>query len=67
MFLVADNRNDRDLLIKSYFDAEPAISILLAAADFEWTVRRAILALGKSPTKHIRPVAATRGLELALK
>jgi len=33
---------------------DPAIAIILAAADFEWTVRRAIVALGSHPTKFIR-------------
>jgi len=31
-----------------------AIAVLLSAVDFEWSLRRTILALGTSPTKHIR-------------
>jgi hypothetical protein len=55
MFLVNDTIEQRQSKIRSFAHRnEPVIAILLAAADFEWTVRRAILALGKSPTKVIR-------------
>jgi len=40
------------------------IAVILAAVDFEWTVRRAILALGTSSTKEIRKSLETSwGLE----
>lgn len=51
MFLVDDTLPKRHSKIRSY---EPFVGVILAAVDFEWTVRRAILALGKSPTKQIR-------------
>lgn len=51
MFLIKDTLSTRQEKIKSF---EPFVAIILAAADFEWTVRRGILALGKSPTKLIR-------------
>jgi hypothetical protein len=54
MFLVSDTLESRHKRIRSFLDRESVIAILLAAADFEWTVRRAILALGRSPTKCIR-------------
>ena len=54
MFLVSDKQTDRHEKIRSFLATEPAIAVLLAAIDFEWTVRRAILALGTSPTKDIR-------------
>ena len=53
MFLVKDSLNERQKKIRSFLEKEPVIAVLLAAADFEWTARRAILALGKNPTKDI--------------
>ena len=52
MFLVHDTLEERQEKIASFDD--PFIAVLLAAADFEWTVRRAILALGSSTTKEIK-------------
>lgn len=62
MFLVNDTLAQRQRRIKSY---EPYVAVLLAAADFEWTIRRGILALGVSPTKAIREGVLKRcsGLE----
>jgi hypothetical protein len=54
MFLVSDNQVNRHEKICSFLAKEPIIAVLLAAIDFEWTVRRAILALGRRPTKDIR-------------
>jgi len=51
MFLVHDTFENRQEMIRR---SEPFVAVLLAAADFEWTVRRSILALGCSPTKEIR-------------
>lgn len=54
-FLVGDSQLARHARIKGFLaEGEPVISVILAAADFEWTVRRAILALGKSPNADIR-------------
>ena len=53
MFFVTDTLETRQSKIRSFVKTEPAIAVLLAAMDFEWTVRRAILALGVSPTKAI--------------
>lgn len=62
MFLVNDTLENRQDTIASY---EPFVGVILAAADFEWTVRRAILALGSSPTKEIRKniLGQSSGLE----
>jgi hypothetical protein len=54
MFLISDTLETRQEKIRGFLHSEPVIAVLLAAADFEWTIRRAILALGKNPTKHIR-------------
>jgi len=51
MFLVHDSFENRQEMIRS---TEPFVAVLLAAADFEWTLRRSILALGCKPTKEIR-------------
>ena len=51
MFLVKDSISERHRKIRSM---NPFAGVILAAADFEWTVRRAILALGTQPTKVIR-------------
>lgn len=54
MFLVADTLDSRQKKIRSFLPREPVIAVLLAAADFEWTVRRAVIALGSSSNRHIR-------------
>lgn len=65
MFLVSDTRPLREAKIRSFLPDDPAVAIILAAADFEWTVRRAIVALGGSPTKVIREqiLAGCHGLD----
>jgi hypothetical protein len=54
MFLVNDTIDKRHARIRSYLEKEPVIAVILAAVDFEWTIRRAILSLGTSPTRVIR-------------
>ena len=54
MFFVSDTLESRQIKVRSFLNDEPAIAVLLAAADFEWTVRRAILLLGKDPNVEIR-------------
>ncbi|MEZ5617724.1 MAG: hypothetical protein R3E40_05540 [Rhodocyclaceae bacterium] len=64
-FLVDDKQPERHAKIKSFLaNSENAIAVLLAA-DFEWTVRRAILALGTSPNADICSKVLSRcsGLE----
>ena len=36
------------------FENDKGVGILIACADFEWTVNRVVLALGTSTTKFIR-------------
>jgi hypothetical protein len=58
-FLVADKLDDREKRIRGFLgDKEPVIAVLLAAADCERTVRRAILALGTEPIAVIRSMVA---------
>lgn len=54
-FLVSDTQLQRHTKIRSFLDeGEWFIAVLLSAADFEWTARRGILALGHRPTVDIR-------------
>jgi hypothetical protein len=64
MFFVGDTRAQRLAMIQSYQGQEAVIGALLAAIDFEWTVRRAILALGKNTNQHIRANALYRASSL---
>jgi hypothetical protein len=55
MFLVSDSLERRQNKLRDYLkNGEYGITAILAAADFEWTVRRAIIALGTSPNTVIR-------------
>lgn len=54
MFLVNDSLSDRKTKIQTYLSQdEPVIAVLLAAADCERTMRRAILHLGTTPTAEL--------------
>lgn len=54
MFLVTDSLNKRQEKIQVFLqEGEHAIAVLLAAADCERTLRRAILALGVTPTREL--------------
>ena len=60
MFDYKETRADRVATLKRLFDTETdksvgnSVGFLIACADFEWTVNRVILALGKDTTKFIR-------------
>jgi len=54
MFLVTDSIETRQRKIRQFLRrGEPAIAVLLAAADCERTMRRAILSLGTTPTREL--------------
>jgi len=53
MFRVSDNHQRRHRKISNFLATDPEIAVILGVIEFEWTVRRAILAMGKSPTKEI--------------
>lgn len=54
MFLVSDDLGVREHKIRGFLErGEPAIAVLLGAADCERTIRRAILSLGSSPTLEL--------------
>ena len=54
MFLVHDTHEERLELIRKLAKIDMAVAVIIAAMYFEWTYRRAILALGCSTTKVIR-------------
>jgi hypothetical protein len=54
VFLVSDSLESRQTKIETIQVHEPAIAVLVAASDFEWTLRRAIYRLGKSSTKEMK-------------
>lgn len=54
MFKIYETRENREELMKKLLFEEPCVALVIAFLDFEWTVRRSVLALGKSTTKDIR-------------
>jgi hypothetical protein len=60
MFLATDLSEHRHKKIRSFLPQEPVIAILLAAVDFEWTVRRAVIALGTNSNRFIRDEVLNR-------
>ena len=60
MFNYKETRADREATLKRLFETDTdksvgnSVGFLIACADFEWTVNRVILALGKDTTKFIR-------------
>ena len=54
MFLVKESATSRETKIRQLFDLEPGWAVVLSVIHFEWTIRRAIIALGTSPNIEIR-------------
>lgn len=54
MFKIYETRENREELMKKILSEDPCVALVIAFIDFEWTVIRCILALGKSTTKDIR-------------
>ena len=54
MFKIYETRENREELMKKLLSEDPCVALVIAFLDFEWTVKRCILALGKSTTKDIR-------------
>ncbi len=66
MFFVRETRAARTEKILSFVDNQTAIAVLLATMDFEWSCRRVILALGKSPTKQLKSKEGFLGSSIGL-
>jgi hypothetical protein len=54
MFLAGDELVRREQKIQNFLRTEPAIAVLFAAANFEWTLCRALLFLSKTPNRELR-------------
>ena len=54
MFLVKDTSPAREARIQAFMVDDPLLAALLAIVHVEWTLRRAIIALGHSPNTDIR-------------
>lgn len=54
MFLVKDTSLAREARIRAFLADDPALAALLAVVHVEWTLRRAIVALGVSPNTQVR-------------
>ena len=54
MFKYSENRKERRKMIHGIAEINPGAGAILAAVDFEWTLNRCILVLGKSPTVTLR-------------
>lgn len=64
MFFVADKPKHKREKILHYLDREPMIAVLLAAANFEWTVGRCILFFSVLPNIVVREeLAKCHGLD----
>jgi len=65
MFTYKETIEARRAKIESFLTKEhSAVAVIMAAANFEWTLRRAILALGMKPTVALRKeIEKTSGIE----
>jgi hypothetical protein len=54
MFLVRDSSIAREGRIRGFLADDPSLAALLAVIHVEWTLRRAIVALGTSPNVVVR-------------
>jgi len=64
MFLVSHSLNVRANEVRGWLRTQPSVALLVAAAYFEWTVCRGILALSRRPNADVRAdLARVYGLE----
>jgi hypothetical protein len=54
LWSVAFGHKKRERVIRTLLATDPTTGLMGAAVHFEWTLRRTILILGKSPTKSLR-------------
>jgi hypothetical protein len=54
MFFVSDRKDIKENRIRETLVREPMIAVLLAAANVEWTIGRALLMLSKNPNIDVR-------------
>jgi len=64
MFLAGERPEIREKKIRGFLQKEPGVAVLLAAAQFEWTLGRTLLFLGRDSNAALRErLAVTYGLE----
>ena len=65
MFGIQENRENRKALIEKIANANVGAGVILASTDFDWTLARCILVLGKTPTVTLRDelLQPKKGLE----
>jgi hypothetical protein len=64
MFFVSDSETHKRNRIEKFLAREPMIAVLLAAANFEWTVGRCVLFFGSAPNVDVRnALERTHGLK----
>jgi hypothetical protein len=54
MFLVQESSPEREARIKKFLCEDASLAALLSVIHFEWTIRRAIIALSSSPNVEVR-------------
>jgi hypothetical protein len=54
VFLVKDASEGREQRIRQFLNDDPSLAALLSIIHVEWTVRRAVIALGQSPNVVVR-------------
>ena len=54
MFLVNEDPQIRDNKIRRWLKSEPSVSLIIATANFEWTVSRAVILLSPSTNRELR-------------
>jgi hypothetical protein len=54
MFSINETRENRVELLKKLLDVDHCVALVIAFLDFEWTIRRCVMALGRSRTSVIR-------------
>jgi hypothetical protein len=54
LFAVSFGSENREKEILNFLEFDPTVALILASVHFEWTIKRAILILSKSPSKSLR-------------
>jgi len=60
MFFVGETREERNTKLAQVKALDLGMAVVVAAADFEWSIRRSILALGCQPTKDLKAGLLTK-------
>jgi hypothetical protein len=58
VFLVSDSLENRAEVVRYFLKKHPPVALVVAAAYFEWTVSRALVALSDRPNRDVREALA---------